>query len=78
VHDFSSVNSDLEEALALMSLVDGYVGVSNTNVHLRAGAGGAAHVLVPPPFEWRWMASGASPWFPVFHVERLRADRLQL
>ena len=64
VHDLSALNPDLEDALALMSVLDDYVGVSSTNVHLRAGAGRASRVLVPFPYEWRWMREGASPWFP--------------
>ena len=39
LHDFSAINADLESALAAMDLVDEYVGVSNTNMHLRAGVG---------------------------------------
>ena len=66
VHDLSAANVDLEEALAVMAAVDDYVGVSSTNVHLRAGAGGPGRILVPAPPEWRWMASGPSPWFPGF------------
>jgi Flp pilus assembly protein TadD len=65
LHDASLMNDDLEDALALMHLLDQYVGVSNTNVYLRAGAGRPMHVLVPFPPEWRWLESGErSPWFP--------------
>jgi len=77
VHDFSDLNDDLESMLALLELIDDYVGVSNTNMHLRAAAGRAARVLVPNPPEWRWLALGhASPWFPQFTVYRqsLRGD----
>jgi tetratricopeptide (TPR) repeat protein len=75
VHDFSSANDDLEDMLALMSLVDDYVGVSNTNMHLRAGVAEKAAVLVPYPPEWRWLAEAdASPWFPGFHVYRASRD----
>ena len=71
VHDLTALNSDLEAMLALLALIDDYVGVSNTNMHLRAAVGKAARVLVPAPAEWRWMASGAtSPWFPAFGVYR--------
>ncbi|MBI2510300.1 MAG: tetratricopeptide repeat protein, partial [Betaproteobacteria bacterium] len=71
VHDVSPANEDLEDMLALLSLVDEYVGVSNTNMHLMAGLGRSARVLVPHPPEWRWMARGdASPWFPGFPVYR--------
>ncbi|MGH6953026.1 MAG: hypothetical protein ACREGL_02520, partial [Alphaproteobacteria bacterium] len=65
VADMSAANDELEDALALVSLLDDYVTVSNTNVHLRAGAGGACRVLVPHPSEFRWMAAGdRSAWFP--------------
>jgi hypothetical protein len=69
------VNEDLEEMLALLAALDEYLGVSNTNMHLRAGSGKTARVLVPWPAEWRWMAAGdASPWFPGFRVYRQQAD----
>jgi tetratricopeptide (TPR) repeat protein len=90
VHDLSVINDDLEEALALISVLDEYVGVSNTNMHLRAAAGKTARVLVPWPAEWRWLVAGdESPWFPGFRIyrqgpngdwsnalERLRGDLL--
>lgn len=70
--NLSGVNDDLEDALALLSVVDDYVGVSNTNMHLRAGCHGApARVLVPSNAEWRWGLAGArSVWFPSFAVYR--------
>lgn len=75
VRDFDSVNEDLEDALALVSLLDRHVGVSNTNMHLAAAAGQTADVLVPFPPEWRWGAEGAtSAWFPGFRVFRQRHD----
>lgn len=71
VHDLSELNEDLEGMLALLEIIDEYVSVSNTNVHLRACAGRTARVLVPAPAEWRWMAAGrSSPWFPGFPVYR--------
>ncbi len=74
-HDLSALNDDLESMLALLSLIDDYVGVSNTNMHLRAGVGKTARVLVPAPPEWRWMAEGReSPWFPGFSVYRQGYD----
>jgi hypothetical protein len=61
--------------LALLDVLDDYIGVSNTNMHLRAGAGKTARVLVPWPAEWRWMiAGGTSPWFPGFRIYRQRPD----
>ncbi len=75
VHDFCALNEDLETMLALLALIDDYIGVSNTNMHLRAVAGKTAQVLVPRPAEWRWLASGdASPWFPGFSIYRQSLD----
>ncbi|HUL96492.1 MAG TPA: tetratricopeptide repeat protein [Usitatibacter sp.] len=74
LHDLSACNGDLDDALAVMSLVDEYIGVSNTNMHLRAGAGRVARVLVPWPAEWRWGRQGASPWFPGFTPYRAGPD----
>ena len=75
VHDFSAANEDLEEMLALLSLVDGYSGVSNANSHLRAALGKPMNVLVAHPPEWRWgVAGGRSPWFPAATVHRQGLD----
>jgi tetratricopeptide (TPR) repeat protein len=70
--DLSAVNDDLGDALAVLSVLDDYVGVSNTNTHLRAGCPGKpARVLVPANPEWRWGLRGArSPWFPGFSLYR--------
>ena len=72
--DLSSWNDDLEDALALMAVVEDYAGVSNTNMHLRAGVGRTATVFVPFPPEWRWLAAGESAWFPGFGVVRQAWD----
>ena len=74
VHDLSAANEDLDDILALVSLLDRHVAVSSTTLHLAAAAGAAADVLVPFPPEWRWRARGASPWFPGFRVHRQRVD----
>ena len=71
VHDLTALNEDLEAMLALLALIDDYIGVSNTNMHLRAGVGKTARVLVPCPAEWRWMSAGEeSLWFPGFRIYR--------
>lgn len=76
VFDAAAMNDDLEDALALLDVLDDYVGVSNTNTHLRAALGKTGKVLVPFPPEWRWMAAGAeSPWFPGFRVYRQTPQR---
>jgi tetratricopeptide (TPR) repeat protein len=75
VHDFSAINEDLEDALAVISSLDRHVGVSNTNMHLAAAAGSTADVLVPVPPEWRWGVEGdTSAWFPGFRVRRQRRE----
>lgn len=75
IHDLSALNDNLEKMLALLALIDDYVGVPNTNIHLQAGLGKTARVLVPAPPDWRWMAEGKeSPWFPGFTVYRQGYD----
>jgi hypothetical protein len=74
--DVSAFTEDLAELLALLSLLDDYACVSNTNVHLLAGIGRTARVLAPYPPEWRWMrGQGGSQWFPGFAVYREPASR---
>ncbi len=64
IADLSALNDDLVTLLALLALLDEYVCVSNTNVHLRVAAGRPCRVLIPNP-EFRWMETGdESPWFP--------------
>jgi hypothetical protein len=74
VLDFSRVNDDLEDVLALVTLLDHHVAVSSTTMHLAAAAGVGADVLVPFPPEWRWRLEGACPWFPGFRVHRQPLD----
>jgi tetratricopeptide (TPR) repeat protein len=74
LHDFTRMNDDLEDALALVALLDRHIGVSNTNMHLADAAGKTADVLVPFPPEWRWRIEGESPWFPGFRVHRQTID----
>lgn len=74
--DWTALNEDLPTMLAGLSLLDEYVGVSNTNMHLLAGISRTARVLIPYPADWRWMIEGdESPWFPGFKV--YRQDRNQ-
>lgn len=69
--DMSALNDDLEGMLALLSCIDDYIGVDNTNMHLSAGLGRPCRILVPHPPEWRMMTTGAqSPWFPGFTLYR--------
>lgn len=71
VHDVSFLNDDIERMLALLSVLDDYVGVDNTNMHLSACVGKPCRILVPHPPEWRAMAEGKhSIWFPGFSLYR--------
>ncbi|MEK7991305.1 MAG: tetratricopeptide repeat protein [Thiotrichaceae bacterium] len=71
IHDFTHFSDDLESMLALMSLLDDYIGVSNTNLHLLIGLGKSARVFIPNPADWRWMDKGnSSAWFDGFKVYR--------
>ena len=72
VADFSEWTQDLEVLLGLLAALDGYAGVSNTNMHLLGMLGRHATVAVPNPPEWRWAGEGDSPWFPGFRVVRQR------
>jgi hypothetical protein len=75
-HDLSGANDDLADIAALLSLTNEYVGVSNTNMHLHAGLGKTARVLVPFPSEFRWMhTTSTSPWFPGFSLYRQTSGR---
>jgi hypothetical protein len=75
-HDLSALNESLLEMSAVLSLIDEYVGVSNANMHIRAGLGKVARVLIPFPAEFRWMDAGdGSPWFPGFSIYRQPPSR---
>jgi len=75
-HDLSFLGDELRALLAVLCVLDEYVTVSNTNVHLLAGIGKTARVLLPFPAEWRWMrGEGPSPWFADFPVYRQPVSR---
>lgn len=69
--NYTYLNDNLEEMLAMLSLVDEYVCVSNTNFHLLNSLNRPANVLIPYPPEWRWTnIDGSSPWFPLARTFR--------
>ena len=71
----TQLNDDLMDMLAMVSILDEYVAVSNTNVHLRASVGRPSRVLVPFPPEWRWLNKGKqSPWYPDIPIYRQLSD----
>jgi len=71
VLDAAAFNEDLPRMAGLLSAVDLYAGVSSTNVHIAAGVGGAARILVPYPPDWRYAGKDATtPWFPGYALHR--------
>jgi len=71
VIDASKLNNNLDEMLSCLDLIDNYIGVSNTNMHLYASLNKNACVLIPYPGEWRWLYAGeSSPWYPNFQLIR--------
>jgi len=71
VFDAAAYNEDLEALAGLLAATDLYAGVSSTNVHIAAGLGVAARILVPYPPEWRYAGSApSSPWFPGYALHR--------
>lgn len=63
---------ELAHIITKLESLSGYVGVSNTNMHLLAAMGRTARVLVLFPAEWRWPVTHAdeSPWFLGFKLYR--------
>lgn len=75
VLDTSIYHDDLEKILALLKLIDVYITVSNTNVHLREGLNKTSHVFVCSPPEWRWQENvTVSSWFPNSIIYRQSPD----
>lgn len=72
LHDATSLTDDIEDLLALLSLLDDNIGVSNTNMHLRASLGLGSRVMVQTPGgDWRWGVDGdTSVWFTESKVYR--------
>lgn len=72
LHDATSLTDEIEDLLALLSLLDENIGVSNTNMHLRASLGLGSRVMVQTPGgDWRWGVEGdASVWFTKSKVYR--------
>ena len=62
--NYSDASDNLEEIHGLLSILDQYISVSNTNIHLRESLGLNSIVLLNHPAEWRWGKSISSAWFP--------------
>lgn len=73
--DVSSYHNNLDKMLALLSLLDENIGVSNTYVHMREGLAKKSHVFVVNPADWRWPGtSDKSFWMPHSTVYRQAID----
>jgi len=72
LHDASALTDDIDDLLALLFLLDENIGVSNTNMHLRAALQLPSRVLVGEnDGDWRWgTVEQESPWFPECRVYR--------
>lgn len=76
VYDFSDCNDDLEQMLALLNMLEKYVGIGNSNMPLVAGLGKTACVLIKEPANWLWMEGiDESPWFAGFKLYRQSFDK---
>lgn len=74
VADLSRFNNDLDAMLGLLTALDHYVAISNTNVDLRQAAGMPSHVLVAHPLDFRWGGVAPyTPWFPGCTLHRQEA-----
>lgn len=73
--DYSHYNENLLQMMSLLAVLDDYIGVSNTNIHLRGSLNKKAKVLLPYPAEWRWQLTGKStPWYANFTLIRQSED----
>lgn len=58
LHDFS-------DTAALCDLMDVVITVDTSVAHLAGALGKPVWIMLPTPFEWRWLEHGAgSPWYP--------------
>ncbi len=69
---------DLDGLLAQLAALDGYIGVSNSNLHLAGAAGIPACQLLPErdPVFWYWGYAGErTPWYPSLRLFRNGPDQ---
>lgn len=65
--------TDLNETLSMLDNLDHYVGVSNTNMHLRASLNKSATMVVTTPEDFRWAVNANDQliWFPTLSYSAL-------
>lgn len=73
--DLSDLNDDLPMMAACLSVMDEFISVSATNVHVAAALGRPMRVLVRAAAEWRWHGTAPrSEWFDTAIVYRESRD----
>ena len=69
--DVSSFHNQLNKMLCLLDILDHYVAVSNTYVHMRESLSKESIVFINSPPEWRWLSDGdTSFWMPKSIIHR--------
>lgn len=62
---------DFTDTAALCDLMDLVISVDTSVAHLAGALGKPVWILLPTPFEWRWMLTGnTSPWYPSARLYR--------
>jgi tetratricopeptide (TPR) repeat protein len=75
VRQVSHLLKDFGDTAALCDLMDLVITVDTSVAHLAGALGKPFWVMLPTPFEWRWLEHGSSnPWYPsatVFRQEQI-------
>lgn len=65
VRQVSHLLKDFSDTAALCDLMDIVLTVDTSVAHLAGALGKNTWILLPTPFEWRWLEHGSSsPWYP--------------
>ncbi|USX29274.1 tetratricopeptide repeat protein [Oxalobacteraceae bacterium OTU3CINTB1] len=77
VRQVSELLLDFGDTAALCDVMDVVITVDTSVAHLAGALGKRVWILLPTPFEWRWLQEGAtSPWYPtatLYRQERIGA-----
>lgn len=69
--DLETLHNHLPTLTQLIAMADFHIGPPNTAMHLAAGIGKRAAVLLPYPAQWNYTRTlEVSPWFPSFTLYR--------
>ncbi|WP_432378464.1 hypothetical protein [Duganella sp. P38] len=65
VRQVSHLIKNFSDTAALCDLMDVVLTVDTSVAHLAGALGKPVWIMLPTPFEWRWLEQGAgSPWYP--------------